>query len=105
MDLFSILFFFFALYLIKNHMPSMDKINQIPNSHQDEDNIVLIRKENHTGVEYWFNSQTEEFIAQGKNKEELLERIKERYKGKNMIFFDEENKFKFKMPSGEQIYL
>lgn len=44
-----------------------------------ESKQVMMRIEKHKGVFYLYDSATEEFIAQGKNKEEINELIQKKY--------------------------
>lgn len=40
---------------------------------------IMMRIEKHKGIFYLYNKETEEFIAQGKNKEEINEVIQKKY--------------------------
>lgn len=42
--------------------------------------ISVVAEEEHQGVYYWFDKNNDQFIAQGRNSDEIIAHIKERYK-------------------------
>lgn len=48
-------------------------------------NTHFIAPETHNGIEYWFDSKNNEFIAQGKSQSEIIDHCKSRFP--NHVFF------------------
>lgn len=55
---------------------------------------VSVKIEKHDGVFYFFNRETDEFLAQGSNKEEVTAHLSHRFKDKNVSFHATEENMK-----------
>lgn len=52
------------------------------------DMLHSVKQEQHGDVLYWFDADTDQFLAQGKSDSEIKEHLKERFKGHVFIFND-----------------
>jgi hypothetical protein len=48
--------------------------------------IHQVAEEKHGDLTYWFDAETDAFLTQGANKAELIEGLKQRFKGKGHMF-------------------
>ena len=49
-------------------------------------NKITVNIEKHNNMFYLFNKETDEFVIQGKTKEEILENLKKRFGNVDMVF-------------------
>ena len=47
--------------------------------------VSIVSEEQHDGVYYWFDKDNDQFIAQGRTSEEIVEHIRQRYKTEHIF--------------------
>lgn len=70
---------FMDAFATVKHQVETDVIKHINNI------VHLVKLENHGDVEYWFDKDSDEFLAQGANFEEIRDTLKSRFP--NHVFF------------------
>jgi len=55
-----------------------------------KDTFIFVKPEQHGDMIYLFETESDRFVAQGKNKEELFAACKARYPSKNVVMSDED---------------
>ena len=81
------------LLALKDRMDREDEEESTPQQHSAAQPVVEVRLEQHNGQIYAYRKSTEEFLAQGENREELIERLTERFKrgdGARLIIREED---------------
>lgn len=89
---------FFGIYIMQRRAMAQHKleIDQAVDKHMTTIRIVSI--EQHGNIEYWFDKNNSEFIAQGANLDEIISHAKSRFPDHTFFFNLNEQWFKVSEP-------
>lgn len=89
---------FFGIYIMQRRAMTQHKleIDQAVDKHMTTMRIVSI--EQHGDIEYWFDKNNSEFIAQGSNLDEIISHAKSRFPDHTFFFNLDEQWFKVSGP-------
>lgn len=90
--IFSALNFFFN-YIIKKFKSDLEKDENLQLVDRVKELIHIVEVETHQGVDYWYDKDSDAFLAQGTSISEAIEHAKTRYPKHVFVLLDKDENF------------